>query len=198
MRIFFALTFEEETKDYLASVRDVVANHCAKGRYTLRDNFHLTLAFIGEVGHGEYATLEEIMYQLFEPSPEQWSMGATEIAPGALIPEQLVSAQVGTFMRGNKEIVWLGVEPDKKLSHLEQNLRLMLIDEGIELEEQPFRPHITLGRYVEGFGTEDLIKSGGQVLKIRSMALMESKTVDNVLTYEVLSEVPLHDEDFDD
>lgn len=49
MRVFFAVTFNQKTKEKLLEYRDVVANQSIKGRFTNPNNFHLTLEFIGEV-----------------------------------------------------------------------------------------------------------------------------------------------------
>lgn len=49
MRVFYAVTFYEEAKEKLIEYKNIVVNNSVKGRFTNKNNFHLTLEFIGEV-----------------------------------------------------------------------------------------------------------------------------------------------------
>ncbi|MDR1042323.1 MAG: RNA 2',3'-cyclic phosphodiesterase, partial [Clostridiales Family XIII bacterium] len=48
MRLFIAINFSEEIKDALCETIADLRDASRRGRYTHRDNLHLTLAFIGE------------------------------------------------------------------------------------------------------------------------------------------------------
>ncbi len=43
MRVFYAVTFYEETKEKLIEYKNIVVNNSVKGRFTNKNNFHLTL-----------------------------------------------------------------------------------------------------------------------------------------------------------
>ena len=48
-----SLELEEETKAQLAEVQAEVEKLCRRGNYTPKENFHLTLHFLGEVIRGQ-------------------------------------------------------------------------------------------------------------------------------------------------
>ncbi len=52
MRTFIAIELEEEVKDALEGAQQQAAELCRKGNYTPKENFHLTLHFLGESGPG--------------------------------------------------------------------------------------------------------------------------------------------------
>ena len=47
MRTFIAIELEEETKAQLAEVQAEAEKLCRRGNYTPKENFHLTLHFLG-------------------------------------------------------------------------------------------------------------------------------------------------------
>ena len=49
LRTFIAIELEEETKAQLAEVQAEAEKLCRRGNYTPKENFHLTLHFLGEV-----------------------------------------------------------------------------------------------------------------------------------------------------
>ena len=48
MRTFIAIELEEEVKDALEGAQQQAAELCRKGNYTPKENFHLTLHFLGK------------------------------------------------------------------------------------------------------------------------------------------------------
>ena len=50
MRLFVALQLEDRVKDALIQFIDSVRPHTQEGRFSHRENLHLTLSFIGETG----------------------------------------------------------------------------------------------------------------------------------------------------
>ncbi len=169
MRLFIALLFKEDVKEKIGMLRDVVADRSVKGRFAATENFHLTLAFIGESTVEEADRLLDVL-------------GALE-ASGTGVPESLIGSYVGSFQRRDREIVWLGIEKDKQLKALYRKLVQLLTEAGFKTEDRRFSPHITIGRQV--LLEEELSSLVIQPieLKIRKLALMESKQVDGVLRY---------------
>ena len=49
MRLFLGLPFEEGAKDRFAQAQGELKKLAEKGNFTTRENFHLTLVFLGEV-----------------------------------------------------------------------------------------------------------------------------------------------------
>ncbi|WP_240537382.1 2'-5' RNA ligase family protein [Vibrio sp. CUB2] len=64
MRLFFALTFDQRSKSLLRQIQDRLQQQGIAGRYTCEDNFHITLAFIGESTEEETQRLIDILHQL--------------------------------------------------------------------------------------------------------------------------------------
>ncbi|AUM96609.1 TPA: RNA 2',3'-cyclic phosphodiesterase [Clostridium botulinum] len=171
MRVFYAVTFQEETKEKLIEYKNLVSNNSVKGRFTNKNNFHLTLEFIGEVDEKELSLLTNILYKLQNP------------------PKELITSHIGSFKRRDKDIIWLGIEENKELITLQRNLRNLLINNGFKIENRKYKPHITIGReIVTKCPIEKNIFSPIKI-PIASIALMESKRFNGQLVYEPLEEI---------
>ena len=173
MRIFYAVTFTDETKDALVSYRDLIANNSIKGRFTERGNFHLTIEFIGQVSAGD---LEEHMNVLEALT---------------ITPFDLTASFIGSFKKRDREIVWMGLEKNKILNELQKQVCTTLVEHGFDVENRKYRPHITLGRQVLMTGGLDELIIEPLFIKPYSVALMESKRVGDRLVYEPLAELLL-------
>ena len=49
MRLFIAINFNDDTHNRLIALRDELRSRSERGNFSLPENLHLTLAFIGEV-----------------------------------------------------------------------------------------------------------------------------------------------------
>lgn len=49
MRLFYAINFDDTVKKRLSDIQNALRARAVRGNFTLPDNLHLTLAFIGEV-----------------------------------------------------------------------------------------------------------------------------------------------------
>lgn len=122
MRLFIALPLEGETARALSSVQDGFRRAGVKGNYTKPENFHLTLAFIGEYGDPD-AVLDAMRAARFEP--------VTLRLDG-----------IGAF----DGVRWAGVAvPDSLFSYV-RRLRRELSLAGIPFDGKKFSPHVTLIR----------------------------------------------------
>lgn len=169
MRIFYAITFKENTKDILARYRDTLADHTLKGRFTSKDNIHLTLAFIGEVKHKDLPAYESVLDHI---SNDYIKLKATH---------------VGSFKKKNKDILWLGLEKSEALARLHKNLTLLLDTYELAYEKRKFHPHITVGRQVVLLD-HDLMLPAVE-LELDSIALMHSHRKNDILTYQPIYEI---------
>jgi 2'-5' RNA ligase len=105
-------------------------------RWVSPDNLHLTLRFLGNV---EPARLEAL---------------AASLRGVAFAPFQVSLAGEGTFGRGTAvRVVWLGVAEGRgELATLAGQVETRCVEVGLEPEERPFNPHLTLGRARERRG----------------------------------------------
>ncbi|WP_434297637.1 RNA 2',3'-cyclic phosphodiesterase [Clostridium sporogenes] len=171
MRVFYAVTFQEEIKEKLIEYKNLVSNNSVKGRFTNKNNFHLTLEFIGEVDEKELSLLTNILYKLQNS------------------PNELITSHIGSFKRRDKDIIWLGIEENKELITLQRNLRNLLINNGFKIENRKYKPHITIGREIVTKGPIDKNIFSPIKIPIASIALMESKRFNGQLVYEPLEEI---------
>jgi 2'-5' RNA ligase len=95
------------------------------------DNIHITLAFLGDTEDEQITILSKMLMSKCDGS------GKFEI---------LIKG-AGVFKSLNDpRIIWTGIEPSEKLSHLNGLIKIGLTEMGIRMEERPFKPHLTLGR----------------------------------------------------
>ncbi len=178
MRVFFAIEFEDELKDYLFNIQKDIRQHCMAGNFTSKENFHLTMRFIGEQSPMQ---IEHLLAVLKETSS---NMSAFELRLNKL----------GKFDKGNRKIIWLGLQKSQELEALYRKLESALIEHGYNKEDRGFSPHITLAREVKIQGYEKLMNElpiDNLVIKVKSISLMESTRIDNKLCY-----VPIGREEF--
>jgi len=127
-RAFFAAVPDQSTCDRIASV--AAAAHLAPtSRRVLRSNYHMTLAFLGEVAESRLGLVEELgAAQRIEPfcirfdAYDYWPKPAVVVAAARTVPAPL-------------EQLW-------------QHLHAALAVHGWALEPKRLRPHITLARGV--------------------------------------------------
>ncbi|MCW3473408.1 RNA 2',3'-cyclic phosphodiesterase [Limobrevibacterium gyesilva] len=125
MRLFVGLDLPWEVKQRLG----VLAGGVPGARWVPPENYHMTLRFIGEVPAHR---AEEIDLAL-----------ATLRARGFA----LTLAGVGTFAKGGRDTqLWVGVERNPQLDHLQAKIETALQRAGLEPERRRFAPHVTLAR----------------------------------------------------
>lgn len=124
MRLFLAVPVpDDQVGDLVRLQRGLRA-----GRRVAPDNFHLTLAFLGDIDEGRAGALAE-----------------------TLMAERLEGAEVtlrgtGHFGGDRPRVVYAGVASDPALDRLAARLRRLARTAGIEVEGGRFVPHVTLAR----------------------------------------------------
>ncbi len=122
MRLFIALQFDDDITDELVYFQDMLKEQGVTGRFTSRENLHLTLAFIGEYS---------------DPDKVLDVMEAADLRPF-----DLSLKGVGTF----GDVFWAGIADNPPLAAYVRRLRHGLADAGIPFDKKKFSPHVTLVR----------------------------------------------------
>jgi len=163
MRLFIAINFSGATRAQLLRLRDELRSRSEHGRFTVPENLHLTLAFLGECDAKQAAAAKD-------------AMNAISFEPFAINIER-----VGRFKRNGGDIWWAGVQVSKPLSDLHGDLTDKLIAVGFKLEKRKYSPHITLGREVLTDAAPWQPPAFGET--ILSTELMKSERINGKLTY---------------
>ena len=130
MRLFLALNLDFATRNAVLAAQAELKTRSVSGNFTVPENLHLTLAFLGEV----------------EPLRKKELLSLLEFSPEG--PLSLVLSGMGVFPRGSEGLYWIGTRPDSLLRDLVRELRKRLAAAGFPFDPKPFSPHLTIGREV--------------------------------------------------
>jgi 2'-5' RNA ligase len=123
-RLFTALEIPKSAAMSLSLLRGGVPG----ARWIDRENFHITLRFIGDVDH---RTADEVVESLDRVRRQQFMLTLS-----------------GTGFFGNKKphSIWAGVQPSAELNLLHADLERICQRMGLAPEPRKFTPHVTLAR----------------------------------------------------
>ena len=62
MRLFFAICLNQETKDKIYNRVASLKEACVDGRFSRKENLHLTLSFLGEVSPARLDELKKVCF----------------------------------------------------------------------------------------------------------------------------------------
>ena len=177
MRLFIAVNFDNEIKSRILRIRDRIASQSYKGNFSRPENLHLTLIFIGEAQAEQVPLIR----------------GAMEKACPDCGPLSLDFGSTGFFKHSNKELWYIGLansvtHPEQnsasleKLEKLRQDIAAGLRAAGINFDDRPFRPHITLGREIRRNGPIELPEQTF-CAPVNRISLMHSQNIKGQLVY---------------
>lgn len=130
MRTFIAVELPELFKNETASVARQLSA-VINARYLPRKNYHITLAFLGELSE-----------PMVRSAMEALDATASTVQPFTLAPDG-----IGKFGKVGNATLWMGIAKAPELMDLANNLREELRQRGISVDEKAFLPHITLARH---------------------------------------------------
>ena len=125
MRLFVALDLPNALRTRLSWL----AGGLPGVRWVAPENYHVTLRFIGELPGYRADEVDLALAGLRAPS------------------FTLQLAGVGTFAKaGRVNTLWVGVERNPQLDHLQAKVETALQRAGLDRERRRFAPHVTLAR----------------------------------------------------
>jgi 2'-5' RNA ligase len=165
VRLFFALWPDEDVRCRLASVADELKLAGAGARLVNQSNYHLTVAFIGEVPDFKLAVMQQI--------------GRSTSVPGFTIPFTSIE-----FWTKSRVVVAAAQEIPPGLLQLWQSLH-----DAIGLSRSPFLAHVTLARK---FLQAPVLPAMSQISwRAASFSLVRSDTGGRESAYTVVDTWPL-------
>jgi 2'-5' RNA ligase len=163
MRVFIAIRFSQAFKEPIFEAQDALRDNGVRGNFTLPENLHLTLAFIGETDRVDdiKAAVKEVVFEPFE----------------------IKTGRLGCF-NGRSKVIWLGIDGEKKLKAITAELRKNLDIRGIDYAKGRFQPHITLVRQPSDMPLDIDIESANMTVK--EISVMKSERISGRLVYTAL------------
>ncbi len=153
-RLFVAINLNDEMKDSLMDIQDTMRGYGMRGRETVPENMHLTLAFIGDYDDSE------LVKDVVE---------SVEIRPF-----RITLSGIGAY----GDLWWAGLENSPPLLAVSKRLRRGLADAGIPFDRKRFSPHITLMRRAKGTAHDipagELEEHFGASMMVDHISLMRS------------------------
>ena len=180
MRLFVAVDLPAEVREHLEAGTAGLRASMDGWRWTPAEQWHLTLAFLGEVDEDRLPELTRRM----------------GLAARRHEPFGLDLAGMGAFNSLRRaRILWVGVGGDREsLTRLADSVSAGARRAKITLEERRYRPHMTLGRRRAPADVTDLLGAErdyeGPVWTVEEFVLVQSH-LGRVVRHEVRERFPL-------
>ena len=180
IRAFVGIPLPEPVADALGAAQAGMPS----GREVPQDNFHITLAFLGEQP---------------EPVVEEAHHALAALRAPAF---SLRIEGLGMFGGARPRTLFAEVPTEPGLAHLHRKVQRAVHGAGIELERRRFRPHVTLARFGnDGLRGEEAVEMQGFVARRMGLSAGPFEVGEFVLfrshlgragpIYEPLAEYPL-------
>lgn len=175
-RLFVALSFPDEIINALGALPIGMRG----ARWLPQDNFHLTLAFIGEVDRHGLGEIASALGSIASPRFDLRLRGC------------------GFFGERKPRALWVGADANPRLAHLQSKVEVALKRAGFPLEKRKFTPHVTLAYLngaapdaVAGFCAVNGLFSAGP-FPVREFHLYESHLGSEAAHYELVESYALN------
>lgn len=129
MRTFIALDLSEAFVDQLADLSRQLSS-MVRGRFVARSTYHVTLAFLGEIGEADARRVMDVLDATCIGSP------AVKLVPDGL----------GIYGKPVDATLLLRLNHGRELMRAAMDVREELRARGVDYDEKPFDPHVTLAR----------------------------------------------------
>ena len=170
MRLFIAISLNDEIRNTLVKTQEYLSCHGIKGSISPQENLHMTLTFIGE--HSDPDQVLEVMENVDFPA---FSITLNDI---------------GIF---NNNVLWAGVHESEPLQKLVKNLRYELAKADIPFDRKAFMPHITLFRNVDDSKGVPETQVPDVSMSVNSISLFRSDRGKNGMIYTEIGSISAAD-----
>lgn len=167
MRLFIAVSLDEEIKSLLFTLSENLKTKVKDGSFSNKANYHITLLYLGETEECNpvISALEEINVSPFIISLDE----------------------IGRFVGKIESTYWVGLKGQiDMLLYIHETLKSKLVNLGFALNHSTFTPHITLARKVVGSDQLVNLEVPKATINVSEITLYKSEYKDNTLTYTKL------------
>ena len=163
---FIAIPILYEVKEWLSSYVSSIRGEMPFKKWVHEEDYHITLTFLGYVEDEKLQVLNKKIIETLE------QMQSFSLAP----------TTVGVFGQiDSPRILWVGVEVNEELLFLQRNIARVCEKVGIELDQRPYRPHITIARKWSGEDKFSISKAQSSLEKLTRPSQLE---VNKVILYQ--------------
>ena len=177
MRIFVGIDIPEHIKNDLNMEADKFLKLTQAYKKIPKDNYHLTLKFIGEIDLKQIDDLNQILKTNLE----------------TFKPFEVELKDLGFFKKKDGLILWLGVL--KGIGMLKSIHKTLdpILNQTFNLEKAVFSPHVTLAKKLQLDDETNLRKNKTQAyhFTVDEIHIFYSHMVDETLTYTKMSSIKL-------
>ncbi|MBE3594704.1 MAG: 2'-5' RNA ligase family protein [Candidatus Carbobacillus altaicus] len=178
-RLFLAIHLPDTLKNWMAYRIKLIEPLLLFQRWTVKEDLHLTLLFIGETQQAEKEVLKEALvtftkaFDQMTPSTATSPLAATSVHPlehMSIRPFVVtLSRTLGIFGRpSSPSVLWAGIDSSPELialqkaltDHLRHALPPSFVEriQDLSPKSRPYQPHITLARQYRGSTPLDALK----------------------------------------
>lgn len=184
MRLFVAVELPAEVREHLDSHAGRLRDRMDGWRWVPSSQWHVTLAFLGEVVQERLAELERRM----------------GLAARRHRPFDLEISGLGAFNSPRRaRVLWAGIGGDRKpLTALADSVTAGARRARLDVEDRAYRPHVTLGRRRAPVDLSDALADGpgpgyaSPPWRVAEFVLVQSHTGASV-RHEIRARFPLRD-----
>ncbi|MEF8879404.1 MAG: RNA 2',3'-cyclic phosphodiesterase [Candidatus Thermoplasmatota archaeon] len=132
-----------EIPDKIREISNELKNTGGNLKLVEPEKMHLTLKFLGDTHQNLVDPIENIMKESVEN----------------IEPFEIKLKGLGVFPNENYiKVIWVGIEPGKKLKEIANNLNEKLSNIGFKKEKREYTPHLTIARVKSGRKKDEIIK----------------------------------------
>jgi 2'-5' RNA ligase len=143
IRSFLAIELPEAIRKRIEEIQTDLKSSNSDVRWVSPEKIHLTLKFFGNIEESRVDTITKSIEPLVGGTP----LFSLEVRGMGAFPNIK-----------NPRVLWMGLIDEKQvLVALQKQLESTLETIGFQVEDRPFRPHLTLGRMNSGRGKDELI-----------------------------------------
>lgn len=184
LRTFIAVEVDEAVKKNLTEFLNRLKETSSDVRWVDVQNIHITLKFLGYIEEAHLSAVKEIIRKAIK----------------GIRPFTIKFRGAGAFPKLERpRVVFVSAEDNSgSLSKVQSQLEEGLAELGIEKEDRPYHPHLTLGRVKSIQNIEALVKLMARYTghdfgeeQVSRVVLMQSQLTPKGPTYTELDKFPL-------